>query len=235
MPCILHGTLKQLLPMLQAPAPLPALLPAPSGAPPPCMQASRAPPPCLETFAYRHFLLTYTALPGKLIPDRPALAPPGHLLSAASGPLASLESRPSASSSGGSMGKPQQTEPQTRLVKPRTKAGKRALEKRAPKLVSAGRRHACVNRAAVLPPPPPLPPAHAACATQTRALPRQVEDPRRALLCYGNKTSQVVKDVMTDLQKLKGVRPAVPGAAAAAAACRHRSAPPPPSARPLPH
>jgi len=29
------------------------------------------------------------------------------------------------------------TEPQTKLVKPRTKAGKRVLEKRAPKLVSA--------------------------------------------------------------------------------------------------
>ena len=34
----------------------------------------------------------------------------------------------------------------------------------------------------------------------------QVEDPKRALLVYGNKTSQVVKDVMTDLHKLKGVR-----------------------------
>jgi len=38
------------------------------------------------------------------------------------------------------------------------------------------------------------------------ALPcRQVEDPKRALLVYGNKTSQVIKDVMTDLQKIKGV------------------------------
>ena len=33
----------------------------------------------------------------------------------------------------------------------------------------------------------------------------QVEDPKRALLAFGNKTSQVIKDVMTDLQKLKGV------------------------------
>lgn len=56
-------------------------------------------------------------------------------------------------------------QPQTKLIKPRTKAGKRALEKRAPKLV---------------------------------------EDPKRALLAFGNKTSQVVKDVLTDLQKLKG-------------------------------
>lgn len=54
---------------------------------------------------------------------------------------------------------------QTKLIKPRTKAGKRILEKRGPKLV---------------------------------------EDPKRALLVYGNKTSQVIKDVMTDLQKIKG-------------------------------
>lgn len=57
------------------------------------------------------------------------------------------------------------TEPQTKLIKPRTKAGKRALEKRAPKLV---------------------------------------EDPKRALLVQGNKTSQIIKDVLTDLHKLKG-------------------------------
>lgn len=38
----------------------------------------------------------------------------------------------------------------------------------------------------------------------------QVEDPKRALLAYGNKTSQVVKDVLTDLQKLKGVREGQP-------------------------
>ncbi|PSC75116.1 ribosome production factor 2-like protein [Micractinium conductrix] len=61
---------------------------------------------------------------------------------------------------------PAATEPQTKIIKPRTKAGKRALEKRAPKLV---------------------------------------EDPKRALLAFGNKTSQVIKDVMTDLQKLKGI------------------------------
>lgn len=34
----------------------------------------------------------------------------------------------------------------------------------------------------------------------------QVEDPKRALILYGHKTSQVVKDVLTDIHKLKGVR-----------------------------
>jgi ribosome production factor 2 len=55
--------------------------------------------------------------------------------------------------------------PSTKLVKPRTKAGKRSLEKRAPKLV---------------------------------------EDPRRALILYGNSTSQIIKDVLVDVHKLKG-------------------------------
>jgi ribosome production factor 2 len=55
---------------------------------------------------------------------------------------------------------------QTVLVKPRTKRGKRMLEKRAPKLV---------------------------------------EDAKRALFLYGGNTSATVKDVLTDLHKLKGV------------------------------
>lgn len=53
----------------------------------------------------------------------------------------------------------------TKIIKPRSKQGKRALEKRAPKLV---------------------------------------ENPKRALIMFGNKTSQVVKDVLTDFHKLKG-------------------------------
>lgn len=60
---------------------------------------------------------------------------------------------------------------QTALVKPKTKRGKRALEKRAPKLV---------------------------------------EDAKRALILYGGSTSAVIKDVLTDLHKLKGVSRAVP-------------------------
>ena len=46
-----------------------------------------------------------------------------------------------------------------------------------------------------------------------------MEDPKRALLMFGNKTSQVIKDVMTDLHKLKGVsgRAMWPSPAAAAA------------------
>ena len=34
----------------------------------------------------------------------------------------------------------------------------------------------------------------------------QVEDPKKVLLLYGNKTSQVVKDVLADIGKLKAVR-----------------------------
>lgn len=108
----------------------------------------------------------------------------------------------------------QATEPQTKLVKPRTKAGKRVLEKRAPKLVRCGRwtlpmRLPCSRG----------PCSDNACSAASRRRrcqpangppaathPMQVEDPKRALLVYGNKTSQVVKDVMTDLHKLKGVR-----------------------------
>jgi ribosome production factor 2 len=55
---------------------------------------------------------------------------------------------------------------QTALVKPRTKRGKRALERRAPKLV---------------------------------------EDAKRALFLVGGSASAVIKDVLTDLHKLKGV------------------------------
>jgi hypothetical protein len=32
-----------------------------------------------------------------------------------------------------------------------------------------------------------------------------VEDPKKALLLYGGRTSQVVKDVLSDFGKLKGV------------------------------
>ncbi|GBG00525.1 ribosome production factor [Raphidocelis subcapitata] len=57
-------------------------------------------------------------------------------------------------------------EPQaTTLVKPLTRRGKRALEKRAPKLV---------------------------------------EDAKRGLFLFGGATSAVIKDVLTDLHKLKG-------------------------------
>jgi hypothetical protein len=33
----------------------------------------------------------------------------------------------------------------------------------------------------------------------------QIEEPRKALFLYGNKTSQLIKDVIRDLHKLKGV------------------------------
>ena len=116
----------------------------------------------------------------------------------------------------------QATEPATKLVKPRTKAGKRALEKRAPKLVRRRRRRFCCRvcccrrtpcRRRFCPRCLRLRDAslrrrlrRAAAPTPLHRPPAQVEDPRRALLVYGNRTSQVIKDVMTDLHKLKGVR-----------------------------
>lgn len=53
---------------------------------------------------------------------------------------------------------------ETKLQKPKTKKGKRALQQREPKLV---------------------------------------EDPKRALILFGGKTSQITKDVLSDLHKLK--------------------------------
>ncbi len=43
---------------------------------------------------------------------------------------------------------------------------------------------------------------------KSRLLPpcSQVEDPKKALLLYGGRTSQTVKDVLADFGKLKGVR-----------------------------
>ncbi|WIA12819.1 hypothetical protein OEZ85_006448 [Tetradesmus obliquus] len=62
--------------------------------------------------------------------------------------------------------KGQSLEPQqTHLLKPKTRKGKRFLEKRGPKLV---------------------------------------EDAKRALFLYGNDTSKTVKEVLTDLHKIKG-------------------------------
>ena len=98
--------------------------------------------------------------------------------------------------------------PQTKLVKPRTKKGKRALEQRAPKLVGAGR--------------PALPQAGIGQAdgagSNWGALELQVEDPKRALILCGNKTSQTVKEILTDIHKLKGVRREGPAARASCSA-----------------
>lgn len=141
--------------------------------------------------------------------------------------------------------------PSTKLVKPRTKAGKRALEKRAPKLVrrarmapawphplaladcrdalqrAPGRRAhwACIAAAAACWPlapndnRPPPPPARL-----------QVEEPRKALLVFGGRTSAVLKDVMTDLHKLKGVRGRSPLRCPSRRSCRRRRRPPPAAA-----
>ena len=51
--------------------------------------------------------------------------------------------------------------------------------------------------------------AHSVLCTWSDALPSygilQVEVPKKALLLYGGRTSQVVKDVLSDFGKLKGV------------------------------
>ena len=52
----------------------------------------------------------------------------------------------------------------------------------------------------------------------------QVEDPKKVLLLYGNKTSQVVKDVLADIGKLKAVRLAASPAVSSLAASRHHAA-----------
>jgi ribosome production factor 2 len=62
------------------------------------------------------------------------------------------------------MSKQNQQQPQTKIVQPKTKAGKRALERKAPKLV---------------------------------------EEPRKALILSGHKTSQLIKDFLVDIQKMK--------------------------------
>jgi len=57
-----------------------------------------------------------------------------------------------------------------------------------------------------------------------------VEDARRALLMYGNSTSQVIKGVLADLHKLKGVRPppAFSSSSRPLARAPRRAAPPAP-------
>jgi hypothetical protein len=47
-----------------------------------------------------------------------------------------------------------------------------------------------------------------------------VEDPKKVLLLYGNKTSQVVKDVLADIGKLKAVRSAAPEFTSSPRVCR---------------
>lgn len=86
------------------------------------------------------------------------------------------------------MAAPQQ---QTKLVKPKTKAGKRALERKAPKTV---RLIDCTGRPAGDAPHSSLPTSYT----------EQVEDPKRALFILGGRTNQNIKDILTDLKKLKG-------------------------------
>lgn len=91
------------------------------------------------------------------------------------------------------MAKQTENGPSTKIVKPRTKAGQRALEKRAPKIVSLASLFTIRVQNRYL-------------LSQILAS-MQIEDPRNALFLYGNQTSQVIKDVLTDLSKLKAVGP----------------------------
>lgn len=49
----------------------------------------------------------------------------------------------------------------------------------------------------------------------------QVEDPKRALILFGGKTSQITKDVLSDLHKMKSAVSAVPSQLLCAKPCIH--------------
>ena len=102
--------------------------------------------------------------------------------------------------------------PQTKLLKPKTHKGRRELEKRAPKLVRSAVASGvwpttcmqCNAWRAAAGGSGPGTLRH--CVAQPASVHYlQVEDPKRALVLYGHKTSQVIKDVLTDIHKLKGV------------------------------
>lgn len=90
-----------------------------------------------------------------------------------------------------------QTAP-NKLIKPKTKRGQRALEKREPKLVRGRRLHAlrCTHAAGNG--------RHNSYATPM-TLTAQIEDAKKLLMLYSGTTSQMVKDVMSDLHRLKAV------------------------------
>lgn len=89
---------------------------------------------------------------------------------------------------------------QTHLIKPKTRKGKRYLEKRGPKLVSFPHWRPLFTDLQVYHVVLLLLPLlrDVGCCLQ-------IEDAKRALFLYGNDASQMVKDAMTDIHKLKGV------------------------------
>lgn len=81
----------------------------------------------------------------------------------------------------------------------------------------------CRSRTCMLPPHPLV--LWAAPASGCVALLLQVEDPRRSLLLHGNRTSQIIKDVLVDLHKMKGVRAACAVCSLVSRACLSPSCP----------
>ncbi len=86
---------------------------------------------------------------------------------------------------------------ETKVQKPKTKKGKRALQQREPKLVSC-----CFGgfftKSLIL-----TSRSKRLGRTGLNWAPMQVEDSKRALILFGGKTSQITKDVLSDLHKLK--------------------------------
>ena len=91
-------------------------------------------------------------------------------------------------------------------VKPRTKRAKRILEKREPKLV---RPSGAQNFLASSRPSRRRPSSCSVSAENVVQLPYpvllQVEDVKTALLLHGPRTSQITKDVLADIHKLRTV------------------------------
>ncbi len=86
---------------------------------------------------------------------------------------------------------------ETKVQKPKTKKGKRALQQREPKLVS------CCFSGSLTTGPIMTSTNKNLCRNGLKWTPMQVEDPKRALILFGGKTSQITKDVLSDLHKLK--------------------------------
>ena len=97
-------------------------------------------------------------------------------------------------------------------IKPRSRRARRILEKREPKLVRFGLAHALAFCGSFLHSARFwLRAASAICVLSKTCLKSallglQVEDLKKTLLLHGGNVSQVVKDVLSDFRKLKGVR-----------------------------
>ena len=91
---------------------------------------------------------------------------------------------------------------ETKIQKPKTKKGKRALQAREPKLVSVSQYlpAICIH---VINTRQVSASSLLFQLSSTSFVRCQVEDSKRALILFGGKTSQITKDVLSDLHKLK--------------------------------